>query len=364
MKMTASHFGGTRNGLVVSWPGRTSQPQVVRGQFGHVNDVAPTILAAAGIPFPSSVDGVAQIPFEGVSMIPTFTNPKAPETHRTQYFDIFGNRAIYQDGWVAAAKRFEPWAFGQSFTKAFDGDFSRDKWELYNVREDFAEANDLAAKYPDKLKALQAVFDSEAKRNMVYPLAPKPFVNVPHIADRNQTHFDYLWGVDRIPLNAMPPLSGRAHKITVEIEAPANPSGVILAWGGRYGGFTIYVKDGKLIYENGSLGLVHEKVISTRPLPVGKVTIATSFTPEARADGKSVVADARPAGAAQSGTARLFINGQQVAAAKFSHFGDFGTAINETFDLGRDNGSPVSPDYTEPNAFNGRVNKASFDLGK
>ena len=365
MKMTASHFGGTRNGLVVSWPGHTAEPGIVRGQFSDVNDVAPTILAAAHIPFPSSVNGVAQLPFEGVSLIPTFTNPKAPEAHHTQYFDIFGNRAIYHDGWVAAAKRFEPWEFPQSFAKVFNGDFSHDKWELYHVAVDYSEAHDLADKYPEKLKELQALFDKEAWRNNVYPLAPKPFVDVPRPAPRDKTHFDYLWGVDRIPLLAMPVISGRAHRITAEIEVPAGgANGVILAWGGRYGGFTIYVKDGKLTYENDSLGLVHEKLVSSKPLPVGKVTVSTSFTPEAAALSAGIVTAARPGGVGQSGTARLFIDGEQVAEGHFSHFGYFGTAINETFDLGRDTGSPVSPDYTEPNPFNGRVDKVSLDFPK
>ena len=367
MKQIASHFGGTRNGVVISWPGHTNHPEVVRGQFGHVNDVAPTILAAAHIPFPTTVNGVRQIPFEGVSLIPTFTNPTAPGQHRTQYFEVFGNRAIYQDGWVAAARRYEPWAIGGSASKIYDGKFASDKWELYHVAEDFSEAHDLADKYPDKLKALEAVFDSEARRNDVYPLAPIPFTDVPKMVPANKTHFIYYGGVDRLNQDMVPALGGHSHRITARLTVPAGgASGVIVAEGGRYGGFSIYVQDGKVVYENNTWNSIHEKLVSSRPLPAGKVEVATVFTidPPPPA-GKDVFSRSQAVGGGpKPGTAQMFINGEKVGETRFTKFGGFVTSITETFDVGRDSGSTVSASYAEPNAFTGKVEQVTIDLLK
>jgi arylsulfatase len=359
MKIIASHFGGTRNGLVISWPGHTSQPQAIRGQFGHVNDIAPTILAAAHIPFPTTVRGVKQIPFEGVSLVPTFTDPKAPDRHREQIFEIFGNRAIYKDGWVAAARRFDGWFSPETAKKMFDGDFAHDKWELYNVAVDYSEAHDLAAQNPAKLKELQAEFDKEAWRNNIYPLMPMP--DSPKLVPADRTHFVYYAGVDRLDMDTvMPKLGGRSYKMTAALDVPARgASGVIAAEGGRYGGVSLYVKGGKLVYENNTRGIVHETLVSSVPLPVGTVEVQTLFTVDPNAKGSGVMAaTARP------GTAEMFFNGRKVGETKFSQFGDFRTSINETFDVGKDTGSPVSAAYDAPNGFTGTVRKVVIDLIK
>jgi arylsulfatase len=356
MKIIASHFGGTRNGLVVSWPGRTSRPEAIRSQFGHVNDIAPTILAAAKIPFPTTVRGVKQIPFEGVSLIPTFTDPKAPETHRTQYFEVFGNRAIYKDGWVAAVRRFDPWYGSDTARKMYDADFAKDKWELYNVAVDYAQANDLAAKNPAKLKELQAAFDKEAWRNNVYPMSPLP--DGPKLVPKDKKQFVYFGGVDRLDQAAVPRLGGRSHRMTAELDLPAaGASGVIVALGGRYGGFALHVKGGKLIYENNTRGLVHETLVSSAPLPRGKVTVQTVFTIDPTPVGPGPLA-----GSARPGKAEMFINGRKVGETKFSEFGDFRTSRTETFDTGKDLGSPVSAAYQAPNPFTGTLRKLTIDL--
>jgi arylsulfatase len=367
MKQIASHFGGTRNGVVISWPGHTTHPEIVRGQFGHVNDMAPTILAAAKIPFPTTVDGVKQIPFEGVSLIPTFTNPTAPSQHREQYFEIFGNRAIYKDGWVAAARRYQPWAIVGGQSRIYDGDFAHDKWELYHVDEDFSEAHDLADKYPDKLKALRAEFDKEARRNDVYPMTPIPFTDVPRMVPAGKTHFVYWGGVDRLNQDMVPTLGGHSHKITAELVVPASGArGVIVAEGGRYGGFSLYVQDGKLIYENNTWDKYHEKIVSPKPLPSGKVEVATLFTVDPLPPaGQDVFSRSQAMGGGpKPGTAQMFVNGQKVGETHFAKFGGFTTSITETFDVGRDTGSTVSASYAEPNAFTGQVEKLTIDLLK
>jgi arylsulfatase len=305
---------------------------------------------------------VKQLPLEGKSLLASFTNPEIPSQHREQYFEIFGNRALYKDGWVAAARRYAPWELFTNPAIIYRGSFDTDKWELYHVADDFSEAHDLADKYPDKLKELQQEFDKEARRNDVYPLVPYPFVGAPTIVPRGKTHFVYFAGVDRIPLAAVPDVSGRSHRITADIDVPeGGAQGVIVAEGGRYGGFSLYVKDGKLVFENNTLNLVHERVASSEALPTGKGTVSVVFTADPAPAGSrslSVLGAGRPG----PGTVQIFIGDRKVAEGRFSKFGAFGSSITETFDLGRDGGSPVSAAYTAPFAFTGKVNKVSIDL--
>ena len=362
MKQIASNFGGTRDGFVVSWPGHTTHPEAIRNQFSHVNDIAPTMYAAAHVTFPDTVNGVKQLPLEGKSLVASFTDPKVASEHNEQYFEIFGNRAIYKDGWVAAARRYAPWEMFSNPAGIFHGSFENDKWELYHVTDDYSEAHDLAAKYPDKLKELQAEFDKEARRNDVYPLVPLP-LGAPTVIPPGKTHFEYLSGVDRLPLSSVPVLGGRSHKITAQLEIPeGGANGVIVAQGGRYGGFSLYVKDGKLVYEDNAFGLTHERVVSSDVLPKGKVTVSAVFT---AANGP--VEGAVPsliAGAPRAGTVQLFVGDKKVADGKFSKFGGFSSSITETFDLGHDTGSPVSNDYSGPFAFTGKIEKVVIDLLK
>ena len=364
MKQIASHFGGTRDGLVVSWPGHVQKSEAIRGQFSHVNDIAPTIYDAIGVTFPKAVDGVAQKPLEGKSLVASFTDPTVKSQHTEQYFEIFGNRAIYKDGWVAGTRRYAPWETFSNIGKLFRGGFENDRWELYNVAEDFSEAHDLADKYPVKLQELQAEFDKEARRNGVYPLVPIPDPNHTPSPVLGKTHFTYYSGVDRLQGAAIPEVGARTHRLTADIDVPdGGVEGVIIARGGRYGGYSLYVKDGKLIYEANTFGTTHEKLVSSQRLPKGKVHIAYDFTVD-RSLSESVKGLLSAALLAKSrpGTGVLSVNGVEVARAHLSQFGGFRSAITETFDLGKDTGSPVSQSYESPFAFTGKVEKVEVEL--
>jgi len=339
MKQVASHFGGTRNPLIVSWPGHTDLPGAVRGQFGHVNDIAPTILDAAGIAFPESVDGVQQIPFEGRSLVPTFKDPKAPEAHREQYFEIFGNRAIYRDGWVAAARRpYLPWKLIESGLSVYTSDPATDRWELYHVDQDFSEAHDLAAKEPARLAELKAEFEKEGLRNGVFPLLPAP-VGAPSLYDKAATRFAWQPGIGQLPRNALPDLSGRAHRFEVDIKGDAaTGNGVLLAEGGRLGGFALYVKQGRLVFENNVYGQSHQAIVSGDALPSGPLTVAYEYAPEQSTAKGTLFNPSVP------GAVTLYVNGKQVAAGPIGKFLTAVGAYSEGFDIGLDRGSLVSAD--------------------
>jgi arylsulfatase len=363
MKQVASHFGGTRNPLVVSWPGHVAQSEAIRSQFGHVNDIAPTIYAAAGITFPEKVDGVTQIPLEGKSLVASFTDPKVKSAHTEQYFEIFGNRAIYKDGWVAGARRYRPWELFTDISVVFRGGFDKDKWELYHVDEDFSQAHDLAEKYPEKLAELKAEFDKEARRNGVYPLVPIPDrANLP-TRNASKTHFVFFEGVERLTSRVLPEIGARSHRITATIDnADGKAEGVILADGGRHGGFSLYVKDGKPVYASNLYGQKLERVVG-KPLPQGKVTLAYDFDVDFSlveaakgAVSAALISKARP------GKARLTVNGEEVASEHLASFGGFSGVGTETLDIGKDLGSPVSSDYEAPFAFAGKIEKVELDL--
>ncbi|HMK88838.1 MAG TPA: sulfatase-like hydrolase/transferase [Methylocystis sp.] len=364
MKQIASHFGGTRNPLVVSWPGHVAHPEAIRSQFSHVNDIAPTICAAAGVAFPSKVNGVAQVPLEGDSLLPSFADPDAKNAHTRQYFEIFGNRAIYKDGWVAGTRRYAPWEAFTNITKLFRGGFENDVWELYHIDEDFSEAHDLAKQNPQKLAELKAEFDKEARRNGVYPLVPIPEPDKFPTPVLGKTHFVYYGGVDRLPTRVAPELGARSHRLTAVIDnVDGKAEGVIVAHGGRHGGFTLFVKDGKLVYEANTFGQTHEQIASSKPLPKGKVTIVYEFEVDfslvQAAKGllsSALLAKTRP------GQAKLTVGGELVASGRLTNFGGFRSAGTETLDIGKDLGSPVSSDYESPFAFTGKVEKVEVDV--
>ena len=344
-KQIASHFGGTRNPLIVVWPGHTASPEKIRSQFGHVNDIAPTILDAAHIPFPDTVDGVKQIPFEGHSLVASFTDPKAPETHPEQYFEIFGNRAIYKDGWVAAAKRsYNPWNLLNEITRVYQDDTANDRWELYHVDKDFSEANDLAKANPAKLAELKAEFVKEGTRNGVFPLIPLPF-GAPSLVDRRTKSFSYQPDISSVPQAALPLISGHAHRFEVDIKGDAaKGEGVLLAEGGRLGGFSLYVKGGHLVFENSEFGQKHQTVVATDALPAGPATVAYEYAPDPLPAGTAL--DPRQAvfPAPVSGTVRLLVNGKPVGEGRIGLFTTAAASIGEGFDIGQDRGSQVSAD--------------------
>ncbi|MCK9984442.1 MAG: hypothetical protein AzoDbin1_00914 [Azoarcus sp.] len=347
MKQVASHFGGTRNPLIVSWPAKIKAKGGVRSQFSHVNDIAPTIYELAGVKFPEVVNGVKQKPLEGKSLAYSFDQPASPTRHTRQYFELGGNRAIYKDGWVAGARYGMPWDMFNKPGKPEDA-----RWELYNVEADFSQAHDLAARYPDRLKALQQEFDREARRNQVYPLSPivalddgaRPYPSV------GKTSFTYRAGVTRVPAGSAPDLGARSHRISASVDIPASGAeGVLIAQGGRHGGFSLYVKDGRLVYENNFASKRHDRLVSSSPLPAGNVELGFEFVSDT----------GKPFG---GGTGRLTINGRPAGELHFARFGGFRGSDTETLDIGEETGSPVSAAYASPYRFSGTLGSVRVDL--
>jgi hypothetical protein len=247
-KQIASHFGGTRNGMVMSWPARIKDKGGIRTQFHHVIDIAPTILEAAGLQMPAVLNGVPQKPIEGVSMVYSFDDAKAPSTHRTQYFEMFANRAIYNDGWVAATTPpLAPWAVGKTI------DVDDYKWELYDVSKDFSEANDLAAQEPKKLHELQELFWIEAAKNEVLPLDNSKIErmnvdNRPSLT-RGRAVFTYYPGMTRIPEGSAPSILNKSFKIGAEVEIPeGGAERILVTQGGRFNGWGFYLLAGKPVF--------------------------------------------------------------------------------------------------------------------
>ena len=347
-KQIASHLGGTRDPLIVSWPSRIKNVGTLRSQFTHVNDIAPTIYELLGIRIPNAIDGVAQEPIDGVSFASSFTDAKAASKHRVQYFEQLGNRAIYRDGWIAGAFHAIPWEMQTAAT-----DFDLDHWELYNLDQDFSEAHDLSKQFPGKLNELKKLFAAEAGKNHALPMIngisgglKNLYGSRPSIAG-NRKDFYFAGTTPRLAVSALPRLLG-SHHITASLEVPASgASGVIVADGGSEGGFTIYVKDGHLIYENNFAGHEHSVIASTQTLPSGHVDIGFDFerTSTAKWGG---------------GVGRLTINGQAAGEGVISHIGR--ADISDSFDIGDDRGSAVSASYSKPTAFNGTVNEVRIQL--
>jgi len=277
-KQVASSYGGTRNGMVIRWPKGFTAKGELRSQWHHVIDIAPTILEAAGLPEPKSVNGTVQTPIEGVSMVYTFADAKAPSRHTTQYFEIFGNRAIYHDRWLAGTVHRAAWEF--KVRRPLEDDI----WELYDTRTDFSLANDLAAKNPEKLKEMQDLFLKEAVKYQVLPLDDRlqerfvaAMVGRPDLM-AGRTSLTVYQGMTGMSENIFIDVKNRSHTITAEVEIPANrANGVILAQGGRFGGWSFYLMDGKPTYTYNWLGLQRYTVAATQTLPPGKSTIRFEF---------------------------------------------------------------------------------------
>jgi arylsulfatase len=352
-KQVASHFGGTRNAMVMHWPARIKGAHgEVRSQFHHVIDIAPTVLAAAGLPEPTSVDGTTQRPMDGVSMVYTFDDAKAPDRRTTQYFEMFGNRAIYHQGWVAATRHSIPWLMVPKLPP-----FDQDRWELYNVGEDFSQANDLAAQDPAKLQELKDRFTEEAIRNHVYPLDDRRSERFDaRIAGRpdlmgTRTSLVLGEGMTGITENAFLNLKGQSHDITAEIEVPQGGSnGVIIAQAGRFGGWSLYLKDGQPHYAYNYGGLERTTIAAPKPLAPGKHTLRYEFTWGGGKPGSG-------------GTGRLLVDGQPAGEAKIVRMMPFIYSADEGVDVGMDNETPVTEDYKEHgNAFTGKIEKVTVAL--
>jgi arylsulfatase len=350
-KQVASHYGGTRNPLVVHWPDGIDAKDEVRSQWHHVTDIAPTVMEAAGLPFPSSVNGTVQKPFEGVSLMYSFDDADAADQHTTQYFEMFGNRAIYHEGWVAAAKHRTPWA------SAPDGPLDQDKWELYHVAEDFSQANDLAASNPDKLQELQDLFIEEAIKNDVLPLDDRVFERFDaSIAGRpdlmgDRKSLTVYPGMTHMTENAFINVKNKSHSITAEVEIPeGGAEGVILAQGGRFAGWSLYMKDGRVSYVHNWVGLERYTITTPEPVAAGKATIRYEF---AYAGGDP----------GSGGTGTIYVNGEKVAEGEIGNTTPFLFSADETADVGTDGATPVTEDYAEgDNAFTGVIETVTVDL--
>lgn len=351
-KQIAGSYGGIRNPMVIHWPKGIAAKGEVRSQWHHVIDVAPTILEAAGLPEPKSVNGTPQTPIQGVSMVYSFADAKAASTHKTQYFEIFGNRGIYNDGWLANTVHRAAWE-----QKARQP-LLEDPWELYHVDADFSAANNLAAKEPAKLKELQDLFMKEAVANHALPiddrliertnaaLAGRPDL----MAGRTSlTVYDGMIGMtENVFLNC----KNRSHNITAEVEIPkAGANGVIICQAGKFGGWSLYLKDGKPMYAYNFLGLQTYKVAATEALPAGKATIRFEFAYDGPGVGKG-------------GTGVILVNGKKVAEGKIERTQPNVFSADEGADVGEDGETPVSNDYKEGNnRFTGKIGKVTVEVG-
>jgi arylsulfatase A-like enzyme len=350
-KQMPSNYGGTRNGMIVSWPKRIKATNQVRTQWHHVIDVAPTVLEAANLPEPKSVNGTVQSPIEGVSMVYSFDQPNAPSTHKTQYFEIFGNRAIYHDGWFAGTVHRAPWE------KVPRQKLQEDPWELYDTTKDFSLANDLARTNPAKLKELQDIFMKDASKYRVLPIDDRLMERmIAETAGRpdvmgQRTSLTLSEGMDSMSENVFLNLKNRSHSVTADLEIPeGGANGVVIAQAGRFGGWSLYLKDGKPTYCYNFVGMQEYKVAASSAMPAGKATLRMNF-------------DYDGGGAGKGGLTTLLVNGEKVASGRIERTQMAIFSADETAGVGKDDATPVTKDYKErDNAFTGKIHKVTLDV--
>src|SRR5688572_24580389 len=350
-KQVASSFGGTRNPMIVHWPKRIKAKGEVRAQFHHVIDIAPTILEAAELPEPKVVNGTEQAPIQGVSMVYTFANAKATSRHYAQYFEIMGNRGIYADGWLAGTIHRAPWEM-KPRAALLD-----DKWELYDTRNDFSLVNNLASKSPVKLKELQELFLKEAVKNHVLPIDDRVIERTnaatagrPDLMG-GRTSLTVYEGMTGMSENVFINTKNRSHSVTADVDIPqGGANGVMLAQAGRFGGWSLYMKDGKPTYTYNFLGLQRFTVASSQSLATGKATIRYEFASDGPGMGKG-------------GIGTILVNGQKVAEGRIERTQCCVYSADEGADVGTDDGTPVTEDYKEGNnRFTGKIHNITIDL--
>jgi arylsulfatase len=350
-KQIASHLGGVRNPLAVSWPARIREQGGVRSQFHHVIDIAPTIYEACGITFPDVLNGVAQKPIDGVSMMYSFESDKTPGRRRSQYFEMFINRAIYNDGWWAASRTGIPWESGGN---AINPDTAT--WELYHLDEDFSQATDLAAKEPAKLRQLQDLWWAEAARHSVLPLDGRKVERLsaelqgrPSLTG-NRTRFTYYPGTRALASGSAPKILNKTFAITADIRmSEASNNGAILSFGGSDGGYGLYVRDRRPVFVANFLSRNRVRVTSDAPLPAGPAKLRALFTYDGGGLGKG-------------GTLALFVNDRKVGEARIERTQAITLGLGGTLDVGEDTGSAVDDAYTPPFAFAGVIEQVTVDL--
>lgn len=366
-KQVASHFGGTRQGMAISWPARIKDAGGIRNQFHHVIDIVPTILEVTGIGAPETVDGIAQRPIEGVSMAYTFdaANAEAPSRRETQYFEMMGMRALYHDGWIASTTPLRsPW---DVFGKAIQDPANAFQWELYDLGEDWTQNHDLAASHPEKLKELQDLFWQEAEKYQVLPLdasvatrmiAPRPSVTA------GRSNFTYTGKLIGVPLGDAPSLLNASYTITAEVDIPkGGGEGMIVTEGGRFGGFGFYLLRGKPVFLWNLVDLNRVRWEGLRKLTPGKHVLEFAFEYEGLGFGTLAFNDL--SGIGRGGTGTLKVDGKPVATRKLDHTLPITLQWDETFDIGADTGTPVSDqDYQVPFELEATLEKLTIEIDR
>ena len=350
----SEHRGGQQDALVVHWPNGIKSKGEIRSQYHHISDIAPTIMQAAGVERPDEYHGIEQQPFTGVPMNYSFDNADAPNAKKRQYYEMFGNRAIWVDGWKAVTLHANRMPWDVNVVQPFEDDV----WELYNVEEDFSESNDLAEEYPEKLEELKKIFEEEAWANQVYPmyddmLARLNAVNYVLFGDKKEFTY-FAPGAVRIAEKASAPVKGRSHKIETTIDLKGDEDGVIVACGGMTGGYTMYIKDGKLHFDYNFLDGVHYHLTSSK-LPTGPTDLKFNFI----LDKSKIDGTLKP----WSGTGELYVNGKKVDEDYFEMMHISTYSLAETFDVGMDSGTQVDKDYEgDPFAFTGTLDRVIVTL--
>ena len=352
-KQVASHWGGTRNGTIVHWPNGIEEKGGLRSQFSHVIDVAPTILEAAGLPEPTMVNGVQQSPMEGTSMLYAFNDGAAPDRHELQYFEMFANRGIYHKGWSAVTKHKTPWVMVGGTLPAFDDDV----WELYDGSKDYSQAHNLAPEQPERLFELQRLWLIEAVKYTVVPLDDRSAERLePTIAGRptlirgnSQLFFP---GMGRLSENSVVSIKNKSFSVTADVDVPdGGADGVIMAQGGRFGGWTLYAKDGHAKFAYNTLGIHEFATAADSPIPAGSHQVRVEFTDDG-------------GGLAKGGDVTLYYDGEPVGSGRVEVTQPMIFSADETTDIGYESGTTVTPDYSAKDSrFTGKIKWVQVDLG-
>ncbi|MCX6245999.1 MAG: arylsulfatase [Bacteroidetes bacterium] len=346
-KQVASDFGGTRNGMIIQWPAGIKAKGEIRSQFGHVIDIAPTIYEIAKIPAPKMVNGIQQDPVEGTSLAYTFPDAGAKEKHTVQYFEMLGNRGVYQDGWFARTIHRPAWLLKPLHT------LLEDKWELYNTNEDFSLANDLAAQNPDKLKSMQELFMKEAEKYHVLPLDDRllertnaALMGRPTVMGDRKT-LTLGEGMKGMGVDIFIDLRNTSYTITADVEVKDNGNGVIVCQGGRFGGLSFYMKNGKPVFTYNYLGMESTDIVANEALKPGRYTLVYDF----QYDG---------VGAGKGGTGIITVDGKKAAESKIAHTQPGIFSVDDLADVGVDEGTHVA-DYGGSSKFNGKIGKVTLE---
>lgn len=349
-KQVASDFGGTRNGMVIHWPSGIKAKGEIRSQFGHVIDIAPTIYEISKIPAPKTVNGIAQDPIEGTSLAYSFNDVAAAEKHTVQYFEMLGNRAVYKDGWLARTIHRPAWKQKPTQT------LTEDPWELYNSKEDFSLSKNLAAKNPDKLKELQSLFMKEAEKYHVLPIDDRllertnaELMGRPTVMGK-RTSVTYGEGMKGMGVDIFIDLRNKSYTITADVELKENSNGVIVCQGGRFGGLSFYVKDGKPAFTYNYLGLESTNIVAAQPLKPGKYKLVYDFSYDGSGMGKG-------------GNGSITVNGNKVAEGNIARTQPGIFSVDDLADVGTDDGTPVA-NYGSSSKFNGKIGKVFIEQKK